>query len=43
MLLNIMGHGRNQVQNLKKNWDIPGGSVVKNLPCNAGNMSLIPG
>ena len=27
----------------KKNWDIPGGSVVKNLPCNAGNMTLIPG
>ena len=23
--------------------DIPGGPVVKNLPCNAGDMSLIPG
>ena len=23
--------------------DFPGGSVVKNLPCNAGDMGLIPG
>ena len=23
--------------------DFPGGSVVKNLPCNAGVMGLIPG
>ena len=24
-------------------WDFPGGSVVKNLPSNAGDMGLIPG
>ena len=30
--------------NLKfKNWDFPGGPVVKNLPCNAGDASSIPG
>ena len=23
--------------------DLPSGSVVKNLPCNAGDMGLIPG
>ena len=23
--------------------DLPGGSVVKNLPCNAGDVALIPG
>ena len=23
--------------------DFPGGPVVKNLPCNAGDMGLIPG
>ena len=23
--------------------DFPGGSVVKNLPCNAGDTGLIPG
>ena len=23
--------------------DIPGGPMVKNLPCNAGDMGLIPG
>ena len=30
-------------QNLKLNRDIPGGPVVKNLPCNAGDVGLIPG
>ena len=25
------------------NMDIPGGPMVKNLPCNAGDMGLIPG
>ena len=24
-------------------WDFPGGSVVKNLPANAGDAGLIPG
>ena len=24
-------------------WDFPGGPGVKNPPCNAGDMSLIPG
>jgi len=24
-------------------WDFPGGSVVKNLPANAGNTGTIPG
>ena len=24
-------------------WDLPGGLVVKNPPCNAGNMDSIPG
>ena len=26
----------------KKNRDFPGGPVVKNLPCNAGNADSIP-
>ena len=28
---------------IKDRWDFPGGSVVENLPCNAGDMGLIPG
>ena len=24
-------------------WDFPGSPVVKNLPCNAGNVGLAPG
>ena len=24
-------------------WDLPGGPVVKNTPCNAGHSGLIPG
>ena len=24
-------------------WSLPGGAVVKNLPCNAKDMGLIPG
>ena len=24
-------------------WDLPGGLVVKNLPCSAGDTGLIPG
>ena len=24
-------------------WDFPGGPVVKNTPCNAGDVGLIPG
>ena len=26
-----------------ENKDVPGGPVVKNLPCNVGDMGLIPG
>ena len=26
-----------------KAWDFPGGSVIKNLPVNMGDMGLIPG
>ena len=26
-----------------RHWGFPGGSVVKNLPANGGDMSLIPG
>ena len=26
-----------------KNWDFPGGAVVKNPPANAGDMGLSPG
>ena len=30
--------------NLKnENKDVPGGPVIKNLPCNAGDVGLIPG
>ena len=28
---------------MSKIWDFPGGSVVKNLPSNAGDAGLIPG
>ena len=35
---------RRMVCNLKlKNWDFPGGAVVKNPPANAGNTGLNPG
>ena len=27
----------------EKNWDFPGGPVVKNPPSNAGDAGLIPG
>jgi len=26
-----------------RNWDLPGGPVVKNLPANAGDTDWIPG
>ena len=26
-----------------RDWDFPGGAVVKNLPANAGNTGLSPG
>ena len=28
---------------LKTSWDIPGGPLVKNLPCSAGDVGLILG
>ena len=28
---------------IKKNWDFPGGPVVRQPSCNAGDASLIPG
>ena len=31
------------LRNPKSIWDFPGGSVVKNLLCNAGDTGLIPG
>ena len=30
-------------EELKGNYAFPGGSVVKNLPANAGDLGLIPG
>ena len=27
---------------IRQYWDFPGGPVVKNPPCNAGNVGLIP-
>ena len=36
--------GRNFFSILKLSlWDFPGGPVVKDPPCNAGDMGLIPG
>ena len=32
----------NSKYSFKKDWDFPGGLVVKNPPCNAGDMGLIP-
>ena len=29
--------------NTIKSWDFPGGSLVKNLPANVGNVDSIPG
>ena len=29
--------------NIIKSWDFPGGSVVKNLPANVGDVDFIPG
>ena len=31
------------VKNIQPRQDFPGGPVVKNLPCNAGDMGSIPG
>ena len=31
-----------QVEKRSQYWDFPGGSVVKNPPCNAGDVGLIP-
>ena len=36
----MIGHGNTMKNEL---WDFPGGTVVKNLPANAGDMGLIPG
>ena len=30
-------------QEFMRPWDFPGGPVVKNLPCNAGDAGSIPG
>ena len=32
-----------EIVTLQKPWDFPGGPEVKNPPCNAGDMGLIPG
>ena len=38
------GTSASKSSKVKKNvWDFPGGPVVENLPCNAGDMGLIPG
>ena len=31
-----------EVQNSKTSRDFPGGSLVKNLPCSAGDVGLVP-
>ena len=36
-ILCLEGHVKNP-----EYWDFPGGPVVKNPPCNAGNMGSIP-
>ena len=44
MKLLIQKHGFLFVQILfQVLWDFPGGPVVKNLPCNAGDLGSIPG
>ena len=43
-LLSSLAHGGHAVsQHFKKLTGFPGGSLVKNLPANAGDMGLIPG
>ena len=34
---------RRQLVQMRKEWDFPGGSVVKNRPSSAGHMGFIPG
>ena len=31
------------LNDIKNNWDLPCGPVVKNLSCNAGDLGSIPG
>ena len=31
------------VEYFKNSWDFPGGPVVKNPPCNAGDKGSVPG
>ena len=38
----LTGSGTNK-EDCNKNWAFPGGSVVKHLPANAGDVGLIPG
>ena len=43
---NIKFHLRNKfrkMQSLEKHWDFPGGTVVKNLPTDAGDKGSSPG
>ena len=37
----LTGSGTNK-EDYNKNWAFPGGSVVKNLPANAGDVGSIP-
>ena len=41
MYLNHQGPAKNALKVLLR--DFPGGPMVKNLPCNAGDTGLIPG
>ena len=41
MYLNHQGPAKNALKVLLK--DFPGGPMVKNLPCNAGDAGFIPG
>ena len=38
-----MLHGVPKKKGINKRGDFPGGPVVTNLPCNAGDVGLIPG
>ena len=43
ILLNTIKMVKIQLNLKNENKDVPGGPVVKILPCNVGDMSLIPG
>ena len=37
------GNSGDSIRQMIVTWDFPGGQVVESLPCNSGDVGLIPG